>query len=399
MGKATRWLKGFLGMKKEKTHVENSGPLAGDRKEKKRWSFGKSPRDSSTVGHSPVSIPGNIPVADSAWLRSYIADSENEQNKHAIAVAAATAAAADAAVAAAQAAVAVVRLTSQGRGTLFSGGREKWAAVKIQTVFRGCLARKALRALKGLVKLQAVVRGYLVRKRATATLHSMQALIRAQAAVRSQRARRSVNKENRYYPEIRSRKSIERFDETRSEFHSKRLSASYDASMNAFDESPKIVEIDTCKPRSRSRRINTVLYEYGEDLPYQTISSPLPCPIPGRISVPDCRNLHDFEWYFTGDECKFATAQSTPRIQSNAPATPAKSVCGDSFFRPYSNFPNYMASTQSFKAKLRSHSAPKQRPESGSKKRLSLNEILAARNSISSVRMQRSFSQVEEEDF
>jgi hypothetical protein len=38
----------------------------------------------------------------------------------------------------------------------------------------------------------------------------MQALIRAQAAVRSQRARRSLNKENRFYPEIRSRKSIVR---------------------------------------------------------------------------------------------------------------------------------------------------------------------------------------------
>ncbi|KAE7999178.1 hypothetical protein FH972_003638 [Carpinus fangiana] len=260
------------------------------------------------------------------------------------------------------------------------------------------LARKALRALKGLVRLQALVRGYLVRKRASATLHGMEALIRAQAAVRSQRARRSINKENRFYPEIRSRKSVERFDETRSEFHSKRLSGSYDASMNAFDESPKIVEIDTCKPRSRSRRINTVLYEFGEDLPYQTISSPLPCPIPARISVPDCRNLHDFEWYFTGDECKFATAQSTPRIQSNAPATPAKSVCGDSFFRPYANFPNYMASTQSYKAKLRSLSAPKQRPEPGPRKRLSLNEILAARNSISSIRMQPAFSQVEEEE-
>ncbi|KAL3598375.1 hypothetical protein D5086_006293 [Populus alba] len=94
-------------------------------------------------------------------------------------VAAATAAAADAAVAAAQAAVAVVRLTSHGRGTMFGGGKEKWAAVKIQTVFRGYLLlqnffhgpEKALRALKGLVKLQAVVRGYLVRKRAAATLH------------------------------------------------------------------------------------------------------------------------------------------------------------------------------------------------------------------------------------
>jgi myosin heavy subunit len=70
-------------------------------------------------------------------------------------------------------------------------------------------ARKALRALKGLVKLQAVVRGYLVRKRATATLHSMQALIRAQNAIRSQRARRSFNKENRF-SEHRPRKAIVR---------------------------------------------------------------------------------------------------------------------------------------------------------------------------------------------
>jgi hypothetical protein len=32
-------------------------------------------------------------------------------------------------------------------------------------------------------------------------------------------------------------------------------------------------------------------------------------------------------------------------------------------FKAYSNFPNYMANTQSSKDKLRSHSAPKQRPE------------------------------------
>lgn len=71
-------------------------------------------------------------------------------------------------------------------------------------------SRKALRALKGLVKLQALVRGYLVRKRAAATLHSMQALIRAQTAVKRQRARRSFNKENRIQPEYRHRKSLVR---------------------------------------------------------------------------------------------------------------------------------------------------------------------------------------------
>ncbi|OIW15886.1 hypothetical protein TanjilG_04421 [Lupinus angustifolius] len=65
---------------------------------------------------------------------------------------------------------------------------------------------------------------------------------------------------------------------------------------------------------------------------------------------------------------------------------PMKSVCGDTFFRPCPNSPNYIANTQSSKAKLRSHSASKQRPEP--KKRLSGNEIVAARNSISGVRMQ-----------
>lgn len=45
-----------------------------------------------------------------------------------------------------------------------------------------------------------------MRKRAAATLHSMQALIRAQAAVRSQRARRSISNDYRYQPEMRARK-------------------------------------------------------------------------------------------------------------------------------------------------------------------------------------------------
>ncbi|CAH1425491.1 unnamed protein product [Lactuca virosa] len=377
MGKASRWFKALLGMKKDKENVDN-------RKEKKRWSFGKPMKESPSPAMVavPVATNGNPPVNDSAWMLSY-----KEQNKHAIAVAAATAAAADAAVAAAQAAVAVVRLTSHGRGTLFCGGRERWAAVKIQTVFRAHLARKALRALKGLVKLQAVVRGFLVRKRAAATLYSMQALLRAQAAVRSQRARRSF-RDHRSQPEIRHRKSTERFDhETRSEFHSKRLSTSYESTTTSYEESPKIVEIDTYRPHTRSRRIHTCTTDSSEESHhYHNMASPIPT------------RIQDSEWGFMGDEYKCSkTTQSTPRFaRSNGQTTPAKSVCGDSFFSAYSNHPSYMANTQSFKAKQRSQSAPKQRPENGVKKRLSLIEIMASRSSLSGVRMQRFCSKAQE---
>ncbi|XP_019052871.1 PREDICTED: uncharacterized protein LOC104595001 [Nelumbo nucifera] len=111
----------------------------------------------------------------------------------------------------------------------------------------------------------------------------MQALIRAQATVRAQKTRALLNKEHRYPP----RKSIEIFDKTRSEhtasIHSRRLSASIETAINTFEESPKIVEIDTGRPKSRSRRINTSMSECGEDPPYQTISSPLPCQSPVRV--------------------------------------------------------------------------------------------------------------------
>ncbi|GER39493.1 IQ domain-containing protein [Striga asiatica] len=319
MGKATRWFKGLLGMKKDKENVDSNSDY-GEKKERNRWCFAKAAKHSG----GPAQIPVNVPP------------SADEQNKHAIAVAAATAAAtaaaADAAIAAAQAAVAVVRLTSQGKGVSFSGGgggRERSAAVMIQTLFRGYL---------------------------------------------------------------------ERFDENRPEFHSKRLSPSYDP----LDLSPKIVEIDTYGPKSRSRRIvNPCTPEFEED---QYYSSPIPCA--ARLSIPDYRHLRDYEWDFMAEDYKFPTAQNTPRLGCSGRAygpifTPTKSVCGDmSYLRPYSNWPGYMANTESFNAKVRSHSAPRQRPDLGSKRRLSLNEVMASRSSFSGVRMQRlSCSRAQDQDF
>ncbi|KAL3676750.1 hypothetical protein R1sor_026698 [Riccia sorocarpa] len=62
---------------------------------------------------------------------------------------------------------------------------EEWAAVTIQTAFRGFLARQALAGLKGLVRLQALVRGHLVRRR-------MQTILKIQSRMMAKGNKRNV---------------------------------------------------------------------------------------------------------------------------------------------------------------------------------------------------------------
>lgn len=52
-------------------------------------------------------------------------------------------------------------------------------------------ARRAFRALKGIIRLQALIRGHLVRRQAVVTLCCMYGIVKLQAVVRGQRVRKS----------------------------------------------------------------------------------------------------------------------------------------------------------------------------------------------------------------
>ncbi|XP_063949431.1 protein IQ-DOMAIN 12-like isoform X2 [Daucus carota subsp. sativus] len=108
-------------------------------------------------------------------------EANEEQRKHAMVVAVATAAAAEAAVSAAHAAAEVVRLTSTPSN--FGKTTRNLAATKIQTYFRAYLARKALKALKGVVLLQAVIRGQNVRRQIITHMKSLQSILKPQSQV------------------------------------------------------------------------------------------------------------------------------------------------------------------------------------------------------------------------
>ncbi|XP_022722932.1 protein IQ-DOMAIN 14-like [Durio zibethinus] len=409
MGKTGKWLKSFLTGKKEKekekgkyTYNQNSSvapenpttPISippTTPKEKRRWSFRRSSATATPTKdfNSTEQVATTPPPSRDATV-----DNEDEQKKRAMAMAVATAAAADAAVAAAQVAAAVIRLTAAANEKATAA--EEAAAIKIQSVFRSYLARKALNALKGLVKLQALIRGQLVRKQATATLRCMQALIIAQARARAQRIRMVED----------SKPANQRQSPHRTSTPDHRIRHAYHEIDRGMEEHIKIVEMDpgdsrgSLKSRTNyshhpqterevERRFSTHCSSNRADSKQDNYQvSPAPSALTDMS--PRACSSH-FEDYY------FGIAQSIPQYYS-AISTPDPSKLPFAFpsvSYDYPLFPNYMANTESSRAKVRSHSAPKSRPDSFERQPSRRRASMEGRNHVPrAVRMQRSSSLV-----
>ncbi|CAA0838672.1 IQ-domain 13 [Striga hermonthica] len=73
------------------------------------------------------------------------------------------------------------------------------SAMKIQAAFRGYMARRSFRAIRGLVRLQEVVRSQNVKRQTANAMKQLQLLVRVQTQIQSRRVQMLENQRHDYY--------------------------------------------------------------------------------------------------------------------------------------------------------------------------------------------------------
>ncbi|XP_020598525.1 protein IQ-DOMAIN 14-like isoform X2 [Phalaenopsis equestris] len=281
---------------------------------------------------------------------------------------------------------------------------EYYAAIAIQTAFRGYLARRALRALKGLVKLQALVRGHNVRKKANITLQCMQSLVRVQRSVLDQRIRPSRS----HYAASDDTNIL---DSTRLQDILQRRSLTRERGILAgdWDDRPRTIEEIQTILKSRKEavfkreKINSYAFshpvwrsDYNLSVMNEELRGDPEWQIcldrwmasrasfenrsrsRGRASTDDRNPINTLE-IDTAPPCSYATPRRHPLYSHHflspfhrSPATPSpyktpplqewsSRIAAHSSAKAH-DMPNYMLATESAKARLRSQSSPRQRP-------------------------------------
>ncbi|XP_064978471.1 protein IQ-DOMAIN 31-like isoform X1 [Musa acuminata AAA Group] len=160
MGKSPgRWIKTLLFGKKSRSHAKGTGTS-------------KAATDRGYNCGEPVLAVNSPLISEPAPVSGLISTSESKLGGIALVTS--------------HVSQAVIGSTSSKET---SNDMEEQAATKAQAAFRGYLARRAFRALKGIIRLQALIRGHLVRRQAVATLHAMEGIVKLQAVARGRRVR------------------------------------------------------------------------------------------------------------------------------------------------------------------------------------------------------------------
>ncbi|KAK8612358.1 hypothetical protein V6N13_092474 [Hibiscus sabdariffa] len=252
------------------------------------------------------------------------------------------------------------------------------AATTIQAAFRGYLARKALRALKGIVKLQAIIRGTAVRRQAMTTLKCLQSIVNIQSRVRAKRFRMAegtcqydetkqlvdINSQRRWDDSILTKEEADAMVLSKKEAAIKRERIKEYSSLKR-----KLQKSEESEQNKGNRRLKYWLDEWVD------------------TQVGKSKELEDLDLIWTSNRkqpmednrAKQLRLKTFPRQYqynlegSDSPIVPfpltsfhkkQSSLREDNCFLTSPVVPTYMAATQSAKAKARSMSSPKLRPGS-----------------------------------
>ncbi|XP_073313091.1 protein IQ-DOMAIN 2-like [Primulina huaijiensis] len=177
MGKTKGW---FLSVKKALSSDSEEKKAKSGNKSKRNW-FGKEkPLGSSSP--IPETIEASYPHPLPQLEDVKPTETENEPSNNAYTVSVNSSADVED--------VAAEEVVQPRIVTRFSGkSEEEVAAIKVQTAFRGYLARRALRALRGLVRLKSLVDGPIVKRQTANTLKCIQSLSRVQSQIQTRRLR------------------------------------------------------------------------------------------------------------------------------------------------------------------------------------------------------------------